>query len=239
MLPNGARDRRLRWEGCVNVRDLGGHKTADGHFTRRGAVVRSDTPDQLTAKGWQALHEHGIRTVVDLRDGSELGVAPPGVEVESVHIPVLDFEDAGFWAGLAESYDPASFYRSALDRWPDRFSAAVAAVARARPGGVLVHCQFGRDRTGLVIALLLALVNVPADMIAEDYALSAQMLEPLYEEELRAVEDGGLKEQLQRENATEATAMLEVLDGMDAAGYLIGGGATEEDLQAIRDRLLD
>ena len=224
----------------MNARDLGGHETGDGHSTRWGAVVRSDTPDQLTAGGWQALHDYGIRTVVDLRDGSELGGAPPDVEVESVHIPVLDFEDAAFWAGLAESYDPARFYRSALDRWPDRFSAAVATVARARPGGVLVHCQFGRDRTGLVIALLLAVANVQADVIAEDYALSAQMLEPVYEEGVGAVEDGGRKEQLQRENATEAAAMLEVLAGLDATEYLTdGGGATEDDLEALRERLLD
>jgi protein-tyrosine phosphatase len=63
MAPN----RILTWEGCVNVRDLGGLNTSDGRQTRWGAVVRSDTPAKLTAAGWAALYAHDVRTVISLR----------------------------------------------------------------------------------------------------------------------------------------------------------------------------
>jgi len=68
-------ERHLVWDGCFNVRDLGGHRTGDGRTTHFGAVVRSDAPDRLSDAGWAALESHGVRTIVDLRDPSELGGA--------------------------------------------------------------------------------------------------------------------------------------------------------------------
>src|SRR3954464_11870768 len=79
---NPGMSRHLDWEGCFNVRDLGGLATGDGRETRRGAVARADALDRLTARGWTALVEHGVRTVVDLRNDSEIGsdtAARPGV----------------------------------------------------------------------------------------------------------------------------------------------------------------
>ncbi|HEX7299288.1 MAG TPA: tyrosine-protein phosphatase, partial [Solirubrobacteraceae bacterium] len=72
------RDRRLQWDGCANVRDLGGLRVSGGGETRWGALVRADAVDRLTADGWSALEAHGVRTVIDLRNDDELGedVAP-------------------------------------------------------------------------------------------------------------------------------------------------------------------
>ena len=64
-------DRRLDWDGCFNVRDLGGQLAAGRCTTRWGAIVRSDTTDRLTEAGWEALRAHGITTIVDLRDAAE------------------------------------------------------------------------------------------------------------------------------------------------------------------------
>jgi hypothetical protein len=64
-------DRHLDWDGCFNVRDLGGLRTADSRTTRWGAVVRSDMPDRLSAAGWSALTAYGIRTIVELRNHHE------------------------------------------------------------------------------------------------------------------------------------------------------------------------
>ena len=60
-------DRFLGWDGCSNVRDLGGLNTRDGRQTRWGAVVRSDHPAKLTENGWSELYAHGIRTIISLR----------------------------------------------------------------------------------------------------------------------------------------------------------------------------
>ena len=74
-----ARHRReLAWDGCLNVRDLGGHTTQDGRGTRYGRVVRVDCVRQLTEAGWQAVSDCGIRTVLDLRGDYELRDDLPG-----------------------------------------------------------------------------------------------------------------------------------------------------------------
>ncbi|RPI70219.1 MAG: hypothetical protein EHM38_06360, partial [Geobacteraceae bacterium] len=74
-------DRILPWEGCNNVRDLGGLRTSDGRLTRWKTIVRSDTPAKLTAAGWSALYNYGIRTIITLRthgmQEDELNITPP------------------------------------------------------------------------------------------------------------------------------------------------------------------
>lgn len=237
MTPTPA-ERHLTWEGCFNVRDLGGHRTADGRETRWGAIVRSDTPERLSERGWDELRAHGVGTIVDLRTPEELGTEPRNAELATVHVPVIDVEDEAFWARWRGLYDPPRFYRESLEHWRDRFTSAVVAVARAHPGAVLVHCQAGRDRTGLVAALILSLVGVTADDIAADYALTADRLKPYYDREIELAADEDTKRRLRRENVSDAATMLGTLDGLDAHAYLLAGGATEADLAALRARLV-
>jgi hypothetical protein len=85
------RPRELAWEGCLNVRDLGGLPTEDGGETRYGRVVRADSVRQLTDAGWQAVADYGVRTVVDLRGDYELRDDPPGeLPFEVVHVPFME-----------------------------------------------------------------------------------------------------------------------------------------------------
>ncbi|MEX0673173.1 MAG: tyrosine-protein phosphatase, partial [Gaiellaceae bacterium] len=70
------RTRELVWDGCVNVRDLGGLPTGDGRTTLFERVVRADSVRQLTEAGWQALAEYGVRRIVDLRWHDELAQDP-------------------------------------------------------------------------------------------------------------------------------------------------------------------
>jgi protein-tyrosine phosphatase len=230
-------ERHLQWEGCFNVRDLGGFPTRSGGTTAWGAVVRSDSPEALTDEGWAALRAHGIKTIVDLRDPREREDLPTLAELAAVHVPVLDFGDDAFFEPWRGTWDTPRFYRAVLGHWQDRFTDAVVAVARADPGGVLVHCQVGRDRTGLVSALLLSLAGVPAEEIAADYALSAERLRPLYERLASELEDETARARLHRENASEAGWMLDLLGELDVEGYLLKGGATARDLDAVRQRL--
>ncbi len=232
--------RDLSWDGCLNARDLGGLQTADGRTTRFGAVVRADTPDGLTDAGWKSLSAHGVRTIVDLRDASERRSDPPAGTVDIIRIPVLEFGDKAFWTGWRwlEVRDMPGFYGAILARWPDRFARAVSAVARARPGGVVVHCMVGRDRTGLVTAFLLTLAGVPREEILADYALSAARLQPRYDAWLEAAEDEEARLRLRRENVSEPAFLEAALDGLDVEDYLLAGGATHEDLAAVRQRLV-
>jgi hypothetical protein len=235
-------ERHLEWDGVFNVRDLGGLPTSDGGVVVDGALVRADSVLRLSAAGWRALREHGVRTIVDLRDPEvETGLyAEAAGDVDLVRIPVLRFADDEFWRSVRGERDACRFYLAALTRWPVEFGAAVRAVAGARAGGVLVHCQVGKDRTGLVTALILAAIGVPPAEIAADYDLSRVRLARFYE---LAAEDGELAAtaqhaQLAIRNGSRAAAMAELLELLDVAAYLQGAGVSADDLSALRARLV-
>ena len=147
----------LAWEGCLNVRDLGGLPTEDGRRTRLGGVVRADNIRKLTDDGWRALADHGVQRIVDLRWPEELAEDQPrDVDIEVVHVSVLGEEyDAEYVkeldAHLMQADDVADHYAWSyvdfLERYRERFGRAFAAVAEA-DGTVVVHCMGGKDRTG-------------------------------------------------------------------------------------------
>ena len=83
----------LAWEGCLNVRDLGGHATEDGAVTRPGVVVRADALGRLSDAGWQALVDYGIARIVDLRLHDEREADPPReLPVELVHVQLVEID---------------------------------------------------------------------------------------------------------------------------------------------------
>ena len=100
--------RDLVWDGCLNVRELGGLPTGDGGETRFGAVVRADSVRQLSDDGWQALVDHGIRTVVDLRGHDERAEDPPAeLPVEVVHVPFFEADEpSGTRSGASSTRRP-------------------------------------------------------------------------------------------------------------------------------------
>ena len=218
-------------------------------MTRRRAVIRSDSLDRLTRDGWGALEEYGVRTIIDLRNDVEREAEPYTCGLSVVHVPIEDDTDEEF----IERWRPFStphYYAAALERWPERTVAAVREVARAGPDGVVVHCGRGRDRTGLVAMLLLALAGVHPDEIANDYELSASRLPPLDVDRLIAnpsrvnarssaeLEDDLRKERSRREQIHDRDALLSVLASLDVGTYLLAGGLDEDDLLALRDRMV-
>lgn len=238
----GAADRLLDWEGCFNVRDLGGLPAGDGQETRRGRVVRADALDGLTAAGWAALTGHGVRTVIDLRNDDEIGqdAVPRPESVTTVHLPLDASEDREFWDvwDSGPQFGTPLYYRPHLERFPERTAAVVSAVTSAGPGGVAFHCVGGRDRAGQVTMVLLALVGVAPEEIAADYALSAERLQARYAS--RGEEDQG--PMFEQFLATRGTTALELITStlveMDLEKLLLDAGLSHEDLAAIRRRLL-
>jgi len=221
--------RVLVWDGCRNVRDLGGLSTSDGRKTRWRAVVRSDTPARLTAAGWSALYDYGIRTIVSLRTygmvEDELNFTPPYPDLVTVQVEIEDVTEKEFvqqWAST-EFWSTPLYYKDAIRRWPERHAAAISAIAQARPGGVLFHCVRGHDRTGIIALLLLTLAGVATEEIIVDYELS---------------HDPERDEILAREQTSVRDALLGALEGLNIDSYLHMGGASQDDLTAVRKRLL-
>jgi protein-tyrosine phosphatase len=226
------RNRHLSWKGCANVRDLGGLTTYDGRVTRWGAVVRSDHPARLTAAGWSALYEHGIRTIISLGTLGMVEEIPdvtprPSdltticVDIEDVSNPESDFVQR--WA-RNDLWCTPLYYRDALQCWPERHVAVLEAIARAQPGGVLFHCVRGVDRTGIIALLLLAAVGVTAEDILADYQLSV---------------DPEREVLLAREQITTRDVILNTLESLNIETYLREGGLSRTDLETIRTRLLE
>jgi protein-tyrosine phosphatase len=235
-------NRWLAWDGCYNGRDLGGFRTADGRETRWGAVVRSAAPYLLTRDGWSAVQEHGIRTIIDLRNDDEIqpDIAPRPADLLVVRLSMDAAQDAAFWDRWATGGQCGTplYYRPFLDRFPHLVAGVLGAIAHARPGGVLVHCVQGRDRTGLVTLVLLALVGVAAQDIAADYVLSADLLRPLFGRLGVADQGPVIEEFLTRSGTSARDVIISTLASLDVEAYLRSAGLGNDDLAALRARLL-
>ncbi len=222
-------DRRLNWDGCTNVRDLGSLVTVNGRVTRWGAVVRSDHPAKLTAAGWSALHGHGIRTIIQLAtDGQPEDIpdaAPRPLDIVTIRYAIEDLTDTDFVQQWVETdlWCTPLYYHDALMRWPVRHAAVIKAIVHAPPGGVLFHCRRGNDRTGIIALLLLTLLEVAHEAIVADYECS-----PDAEREIL----------LARHHTTSRETLLATLAQFDMEQYLQLSGLSHDDLTALRTRLL-
>ncbi|MCW2966096.1 MAG: protein tyrosine/serine phosphatase [Actinomycetia bacterium] len=241
----------LAWEGCVNVRDLGGLPTEDGRRTRLGGVVRSDNVRRLTDEGWRALAEHGVQRIVDLRFPEELAEDQPrDVDIDVVNVSVLGAETDPEYVKELDAHlavnDVADHYVWSyvdfLERYRERFGQAFAAIADA-DGTVVVHCFAGKDRTGLVAAVLLRLAGVDHATIGADYAVTAENLRSRWEAWLREARDEEERAKLTKLQHTPAEAMARVVQEIerrygDVASYLRAAGLTDAQVDRLRERLV-
>ena len=250
------RSRDLVWDGLLNVRDLGGHPTEDGGETTYDSIIRADSVRQLSDRGWAALVDYGIKTIVDLRADEELEADPPAqLPVEVLHIPFFE-TDTEEWKEVEAELEEAAraapnvaaateaVYLIFLEHFGRNVAAAIRAVANAAEGGVVIHCAGGKDRTGLVTALLLHLAGVGIDEIAGDYALSEERLRPRHEQWFAEAESDEELERLKRVSQTPAESIEGVFVELErrygsVEGYLRQAGLTEDELDRARARLRD
>jgi protein tyrosine/serine phosphatase len=247
-------NRILDWEGVLNARDTGG-LPASGGSVRPGALVRSGVLNGLTPRGVDALTAHGVRTIIDVRAADE--IADHWDRYPLRDHPVVGYRNVSFTAGFEEQmrdqvravYGAAEsreeINRLDLDHHRTGIATIVAAIADAPPGGVLIHCHAGKDRTGLVVALTLAAVGVSDEDIAADYALSQLVLDELVKEWFAYMGASASEQGRLRHLADPSKeAMLGTLEHLhehygDAVAYLKGAGVTDEQLERLRARLVD
>jgi protein-tyrosine phosphatase len=215
--------------------------------------VRADNVRRLTPVGWQAALDHGVRRLVDLRFEEERlddpslpeGVAVVGISLFGRHDPELA---RAFDERVRNSADGAAVFASGyihtLENSPERVATAVAAVADSNhAGGVVVHCFAGKDRTGIVAALLLGVAGVPDEIVAADYAESEQNMGPLFDDWIATADDEHEQELRRRLARADHGTMLIVLDWLrgsagGAAAYLGQAGLTGEQIRRLRSRLV-
>lgn len=178
-------ERTIHIDGLANVRDLGGLPCKDGSLSPKGVFVRSERLEQVDSDGWRALHEYGVRTVIDLRRPDErTGGAPASIKHVQVDLDGVDETD--FWAEYEADgrWGTPLYYLAHVQTLPHRLALVLEAIATADDGAVLFHCSAGWDRTGLVAAVLLRALDVTEDAAVADYLRSftnAEAMEALHE----------------------------------------------------------
>ena len=169
------RSSHLDIEGCFNIRDAGGWPTEDGRRMRTGVLYRADDPVRLTDEGRRRIAELGLRAVIDLRQQAQFdrGYAF-GDDAITHHIPTVDrVIDVENPPRFEQAADIVQLYEDMVVRGGPQIVRAVDTVAEyIADGPVLVHCVAGKDRTGLVVALIQAALGVPRESIIAEYALS-------------------------------------------------------------------
>lgn len=248
-----APSRLVPLQGSFNFRDMGGYEGRDGRATRWGRLFRSDALHELTEEDVHLLRAMGLRTVVDLRTERELQRSGRGpLEPEPVafhHLAVVQEGIRGTVTADAESLaapappgdDLAERYLWYLDVGRVSLVEALTLLGGSGQYPLVFHCAAGKDRTGVLAALVLELVGVDREVIVADYVITADRLrfimdrwraDPEFAERMAAIPPSRF--------SVETTTMEGFLDGLDARH----GGARSWALEAgvpadTLDRLVD
>lgn len=232
---NEQTERRLLWDACYNVRDLGGYSTKHKKQTRWRAFVRADNLARLSPDGKKALITYGVNTIIDLRSDYELNIDPPPFASlngqngypQYINLPMLDESDKVGVEIINQTQSLTEMYSTIIDRYQENIALIMKAFAKATNGTILFHCRSGRDRTGLITAMLLSVAGVDYPTIAKDYAISSVYIQPTFEKPLSE----------QPEIMLNFLAYLDTQYGGTRA-YLLKSGVTEQDLTRIHYHLL-
>lgn len=192
-----APQRVIALSGAHNVRDLGGYETGLGRPTLWRRFLRADGLHHLSGSDIDRLQNEGLRTVIDLRSTAERAADPnpfEGVGGIAYH-PQAMFDALDPTLGAPRAPHPADplldFYLTALDERGTAIAAIMDRMASAPDGAVLFHCTAGKDRTGIIAALLLSLVRTPEAQIIADYVMTEKRIAALVAQFLRTAEERG------------------------------------------------
>jgi protein-tyrosine phosphatase len=235
--------RHVAVAGTFNIRDLGGYVSGEGQ-TRWRRLLRADGLHRLDAAGMTMLTDEGVRTVIDLRRDHELESHPNPFRDN----PIVAYHNVS----LFDALDPAAMtsgdvlldlYLAALTTRHGAIAQVLTLIADAPEGIVLFHCTAGKDRTGLIAALMLALAGVEVAVIVEDYALTGPMIAPLLETFVadavaRGTDIESFRPLLACERQTMLTTLAFLIDNHGSVeDYLRSIGLGHDTIDRLRARL--
>lgn len=238
-------------EGPLNFRDLGGYESEAGGRVRRGMIFRSDDLAAVSDRDLDRLRPLGLRTVLDLRSREE--VAKRGrFPVERYragtryhHLSVVEDVVGRRERGQDDRNYVLSRYRHLLTGGAPSIRQAFAIFAQPESYPLVFHCVAGKDRTGVLAALLLAVLRVPDEQIVEDYHRTDLATRAWFARQQRTGQDPA--ELLADVPAVLFVAMPHTMRALlgivrsqhgSVEGYLRGIGVTDQELDRIREVLL-
>lgn len=238
---------RLPLGGACNVRELGGYPTVNGNQTKYHRFLRSDGLSRISRRDARFLYNYGVRAVIDLRDASEVADCPDaklGRGVDYVNIPLLGFNAAEV-AEIEQHFTEQTFsmtniYQRILENY-EGVRACFRYIAEAPEGCVLFHCAVGKDRTGILAMLLLSLAGVDKWDIVANYVQTWANL--MRDRAFRADWYDAARSEF-RSGMTSTPELIEYAydvleqDHNGVESYLLECGVPDEDVAAVRQRLL-
>lgn len=242
--------RIIPFAGAFNFRDLGGYHASDGRVTRWGRLYRSDALQDLTENDVVLLHSLGIVTVLDLRGGAEIERTGRGLlgseSIRFVNPSVLrnEIEDKRLASELDEDY-LSQRYLQYLEEGGPAFVRAFEEMAISENYPMVFNCFFGKDRTGVLAALVLSCLGVDDQTIVDDYALTTTRMQFIIE---KLQGDPVYRETIERANplvlAANAATMSQFLRNLNsqfggARSWALSAGALPQQLDRLSDALLE
>jgi protein-tyrosine phosphatase len=240
-------ERKVAVEGCLNFRDLGGYPTATGGTLRWRQLFRADGLHALSARGVATVRDEiGLGDIIDLRSSAELSLDGRGLlEREGIrfhHLPLFD-------AGRGQQSPPlgsslAELYFGMIEFAREPIAKVVTVLARTRDPAVF-HCAAGKDRTGVISAILLSLLGVREELIVADYAATREALDAIVERLLASDGYQGMFENLPPDTLHAEPATMEgflarvreKFGGM--VDYVREIGVDPADVERLRERMVE
>ena len=235
--------RNLNLDSVQNLRDLGGYSTKEGRKTKWGIFLRSGDMSAMTKDDQAALLRQGIRCVIDLRMAKEIAIAP-NVFSDSKKVAFFNHD---FWGTRFDDYRSKRKTATPEEKLSDLYCAgleingfvmaAVMKTLASGEGGFVFHCRSGKDRTGLVAAILLVIAGVPDEVVAKDFGLSATYLN-----EPELTEEDSKKPGAYQKGSAPETMMLTLEFLRDryggVEGYLRDQGVLVSEIDSVRGKIL-
>ena len=233
---NATFERHLPVEGTYNIRDLGGYAAVGGE-TRWRQILRADALHRLDEAGVAKLVDAGVRTVIDLRHDHELTKAPnPFARIGEVNYVNISLFEQLTPPGAVDEQGRVTNVLLELYK--------MALAQRQEAIRQVFHCTAGKDRTGIIAALLLAAHGVDAPTIREDYAVTASLIAPMVDELIHDAEARGADvEAFRHLLASTPETMSAFLIHLDetyggADSYLELAGLSAGQRARLRDRFI-
>jgi protein-tyrosine phosphatase len=222
------------WDGAVNA------------WRISGSVFRMGRREWVTEAGWKQAYDDGVRTVIDLRNAAEHGRRDTDPEVgadmlaafDVLHIPTEDPDHPEFKELCSPYLNDPDGYAANARLFPDKLAAVFRAVAAA-PAGVVIHCSAGRDRSGMIAAMLQDLTGADDHEIVSGYQAAMRGINERHRtarvphKHERYLEEHALLPLLEKRGG----GALEFVRRLDTTNYLLRHGITAAELAAIRFRL--
>jgi protein-tyrosine phosphatase len=247
--PMPTRERLLPLVGAYNFRDLGGYRTVDGRVTRWGVLYRSDTLHELTPADLEVLRGLGLASVIDLRTASEVEQTGRGLlqgePIRYLHLSVMQegINQSDNARSLADT-ELAVLYLRWLESGRNALVEALSTVADATAYPLVFHCAAGKDRTGVLAALVLDIVGVAREVIVEDYVLTATRLDLIRARQRSDPQTAKSMAEAPHLFAVKAATMEAFLDGLHerhggAREWALRAGVPAAVVGALRDQLVE